>query len=360
MENRSATARYRSLLLGCGPRAVEHIDVYRELKNVEMVAVCDLREDRREDFRKRFRVPAAYADYEEAVEAVKPDIVHVVTQPVCRPWEVECAAKAGVRAAIVEKPIAVVPSDMEKLERIHADYGMEIIQNCQRRYFPQFRDGTVRNLVANRLGRLYFVRASPRGNAIAMGPHRMDLLLLLLGEARPRAVWATARGISEEGYQETHRAPEHLLAEYWFPDEVRVLFDCSPEALGTPGEENFWMHLHLDFLGTEGRLYLTQNRGYWYQANGMARPVCGESSWDRQGWKGQRDFTQAVVDWLDGGSPHLNRFEVGKAVFEALIAAQHSAYLGRKIELPSGFTDAQWNILRERLRQEDAHASDRA
>ena len=139
------------------------------------------------------------------------------------------------------------------------------------------------------------------------------------------------------------------MGQYWFPNDMRVLFDCSPDALGTPGEESFWMHLHFDFLGSKGRLYLTQNKGYWYQSEGMAQPVCGESSWTNQGRSGQRDFTKAVADWLDGGEPHLNRFEVGKAGFDALIAAQHSAYLGRRIDLPSQFTDQQWRELRERL-----------
>ena len=44
-----------------------------------------------------------------------------------------------------------------------------------------------------------------------------------------------------------------------------------------------------------------------WQAEGMAQPECGPSSWDQQGWQGQRDFTAAVADALDGKKPHLNR-----------------------------------------------------
>ena len=344
---------YRSLLLGCGPRATQHVEVYREIENMEMVAVCDVLKERQEKFRERFGIAATYADYETALAEVKPDIVHIVTQPTQRPWELECAAKAGAKAIIVEKPMAVMPSDLEKIEKIHRDYGIKIIVNCQRRYFPQFRDGTIRDIIENRIGKLYFVRASTKGNTMGMGPHTMDLLMLFLGEAKPEAVWAMAYEIVEDGYQASHRAPEHILAEYWFPNEVRVIFDCDTEALGTPGEDSFWMHLHFDFLGTEGRLYLTQNKGYWYQSNGMAEPIHGESSWDTQGGQGQRDFTQAVADWLDGGEPHLNRFEIGKAVFEALIGAQHSVYAGKRIQLPAEtpFTDEQWTELRERLKK---------
>lgn len=342
-------AALRSLLLGCGPRAGEHVEVYGEIENMEMVAVCDLRADRRRDFQQRFGVSAGYEDYEQALAREAPDIVHVVTQPVRRVWEVECAARAGVRAIVVEKPMAVIPSELEALSRIRTQHDMEIIHNCQRRYFPQFRDGTIRDLIRDRIGDLYFVRASTRGNGIAMGPHLMDLLMLLLDEAQPQAVWAMARGVVEEGYEETHRAPQHLLAEYSFPNDVRAVLDCSPDALGTPGEDSFWMHLHLDLLATEGRVFLTQNKGYWYQSSGMAEPVCGQSSWDDQGWAGQRDFTRAVGDWLTRGVPHLNRFELGRPVMEALLGAQRSAYLEQKLDLPTPFTDEEWLALRQRL-----------
>ena len=342
--------QYRSLLLGCGPRAQEHVDVYRDIPNMEMVAVCDLLEDRREEFKTQFNIDTAYDDFETALAEIEPDIVHVCTSPGNRVWEVECAANAGVKATIVEKPLAIMPSDIVRMEETLQRTGMKLCVNCQRRYFPQFRDGTIREIVRDKIGDLYCVRASTKGNSMGMGPHTMDLLMFFLGEAQPEAVWAMGREIIEEGYQATHRSPEHLFAQYWFPDDVRVFFDCDTEALGTPGEESFWMHLHFDFLGSKGRLFLTQNKGYWYQSDGMSVPKRGESSWDTQGLNGQRDFTAAVADWLDGGPPHLTRFEIAKAVFNALIGAQQSIYEQKKVPLPHTFRDEQWSELRERLK----------
>jgi predicted dehydrogenase len=341
---------YRSLLLGCGPRANDHAVVYPDLRNMELVAVCDLIEERREHFRTTYNVPEAFEDYETALSQVQPDIVHVCTSPGRRVWEAECAAKAGVKAAIFEKPVAVRPSDMEGLERVHAETGLKIIVNCQRRYYPQFRDGMIAEIIRDKLGEPYFIRASTKGNTMGMGPHTMSLLLLFLGEAQPEAAWAMAHTINETSYQTTHLAPESLLAEYWFPGGVRVLFDCDPEALGTPGEDSFWMHLHFDVLGTKGRLFLTQNKGYWYQSEGMAEPIHGDSSWDIQGRQGQLDFTQAVADWLDGGPPHLNRFELEGPVVHALLGAQKSVYEGNRISLPTAFTDDEWLALRSRLK----------
>ena len=238
-------ATYRSLFLGCGARAQWHAPAYRELRNMELAGVCDLDAERREAFCQKYGVPAAYDDYETALSDLRPDIVHVITCPGRRVWEIETAARAGVRTVIVEKPLAIKPSEIEELSRIRAQYDMEIITNCQRRYYPQFRDGTIRDIVQNRIGDLYFVRASTRGNTMGMGPHTMDLLLFFLGEVEPEAVWAMAHTINEEGYQATHLAPESILAEHWFPNNVRVIFDCDPEALGTP-RGLLLMHLHFD------------------------------------------------------------------------------------------------------------------
>ena len=342
--------KYRSLLLGCGPRAVEHVKVYTELDEMELVACCDLLPERRERFQNELGIPKAYDDFETALAEVKPDIVHICTSPGRRIWEHETAAKAGVKAAIVEKPSAVTPSDLAGLDRVVNETGLKLVVNCQRRYFPQFRDGTIRRIVAEELGEVYFVRASTRGNMMGMGPHTMDLLLLFLGEEHPNQVWAAAHTINETTYQISHKAPESIMAQYWFPSGIRALFDCCPDALGTPGEESFWMHLHFDFLGSRGRLYLTQNKGYWYQTEGMAEPVHGESSWDHQGFAGQREFTRAVATWLDGGEPHLNRWELHRYAVEALLAAQKSVLVGGPVEIPSGYTDAEWTELRERLR----------
>ena len=341
---------YRALLLGCGGRGRIHADVYRDVPGVDLVAVCDRVQERREEFAKTFEVPAAYDDYEAALAEVKPDIVDAATLPLNRIWEVERAAAAGVKAMIIEKPLAIKPSELAALERITQETGIKIATNCQRRYFPQFRDQTIRNIIQEKIGDLYFVRASTKGNMMGMGPHIMDLILFFLGAAQPTAVWAMAHTINETSYQESHKAPESIMAQYWFPNDVRVLLDCTPDALGSPGETSFWMHLHFDFLGTKGRLYLTQNAGYWYQSEGMAEPIHGESSFMKQDWDAQRDFTQAMADWLDGGEPHLNRFELHKHAVAALLGAQKSVYAGTRIDLPTTYTDAEWETLRERLR----------
>lgn len=339
--------KYRSIILGCGSRAGAHAKVYPDIPLIDLTAVCDRDAQRRGEFASEYAIGNTYDDYEAALQAERPDIVHVVTQPTRRVWEVECAVRAGVRAIILEKPIAIRPSELRRLDELHQRSGIEIITNTQRRYFPEATDGVLHDVIRHRLGQLYCVRCSTKGNLMEMGPHLMDWLMQLLDEARPEAVWAMAHGVNEQGSGATHLAPAHLFAQYWFPNGIRVLFDCAADALGTP-EDVKGFNLHFDFLGSAGRLYLTQNGDYWYQTAGMPEPEVHQSSSTNQD-VGQRNLTAAVADWLDQGTPHLNRFAVGRAVFDALFAAQQSVWEQRKVRLPATFSDEQWEALRHRL-----------
>ena len=51
-------------------------------------------------------------------------------------------------------------------------------------------------------------------------------------------------------------------------------------------------------------------------------------------------------------SLNLNGFANSIRGFDALMAAQQSAYLGRPVDVPSDYTDARWQDLRDRLSSE--------
>ena len=338
---------YRSLMLGCGARAHWHAIVYPQVEGLELAACCDLDPARGQAFAAEFGIPRVYEDFAKALAEVRPDLVHVVTNPTRRVAEVEACAVAGVKAVILEKPIAIRPGELRRLAEIQQQSGMQVLTNSQRRYFPEAVSGEIHEIIHGRLGELYFVRCSTRGNLMGMGPHLMDWLLCFLREARPEAVWAMGYGRSDEGYQQTHIAPEHLLAEYWFPGQVRVCFDCDPLAVGTPGDDRGF-NCHLEFTGTKGALSVSQIASYWYQTEGMAEPVRHEADPENHNI-GQRELTRGVVAMLADGVPHRTRFEIEQPVFEALFAAEQSVYEGKRLELPAEFADADWEALMARL-----------
>ena len=91
---------YRTAIVG-GRRGVHHARAYQDLENMEVVAVCEVDDQRRKSAVEDLNI-TGYADYSEMLEKEQPDIVHAVTMPtVPRHIWVEPAAEAGVRALVI-------------------------------------------------------------------------------------------------------------------------------------------------------------------------------------------------------------------------------------------------------------------
>src|ERR1051325_3948679 len=74
--------KLRIAMLGAGPSAVRfHYSSLVEMPEVEIVAVCDLKKERREAVAKDFRIRAQYDDYQQMLAKEAPDAVYVVMMP---------------------------------------------------------------------------------------------------------------------------------------------------------------------------------------------------------------------------------------------------------------------------------------
>lgn len=322
---------YKSAILGCGPRGEKHAEVYPDIANMRLLACSDVDPARLDAFAGKFSIPGKYGDYREMIDRERPDVLHIVTQPGFRVEGIKFAAEAGVAAVIVEKPLTLWPSEAAEIGEIAARTGCKVMVNTQRRYFPQY--AAIRELLnSGRLGEVAFVRASTWGGPLAMGPHLMDLVMMVLNDEWPAEVWAAAEGL--EGYEWSHPAPSHVMATYWFPSNKRVFWECTPRGLGTRGESQYWLHLHLDIWCTNGAVWAEQVGTWGYQVRGDAKVVSEPASWWDQSMPGQRDFTAAVGRWLDDPSrPHECRLETALPVMWAIFGALKSAKLGHQISL---------------------------
>jgi len=100
---------YRSAFLGCGPRARQHADAYRFVKQGKMVAICDLDEKQLDAFSKEFNIRACYTDIRAMLGKERPDLLHIVTPPGLRVPLMSIAPEYEVPVVIIEKPIAIQP-----------------------------------------------------------------------------------------------------------------------------------------------------------------------------------------------------------------------------------------------------------
>ena len=148
---------YRTAILG-GRRGVHHAAAYKDLENMEVVAICEADNQRRKDVADLLNV-AVYDNYEEMLEKEQPDIVHVVTMPtIPRHIWIKSAAKVGVQALVIEKPIALRPRETELLDLVEQETKLKIIVNHQRRYLP-FAEQLRQFQSDKSLGQIHFVRA---------------------------------------------------------------------------------------------------------------------------------------------------------------------------------------------------------
>ena len=55
--------KYKSVILGCGPRAAAHIKAYEGIDEIRLNAVCDKDKTRLDEYGERFKIPALYTDF---------------------------------------------------------------------------------------------------------------------------------------------------------------------------------------------------------------------------------------------------------------------------------------------------------
>ena len=324
--------KYRSAILGCGPRAQFHIEAYEGLKEIDLTAVCDVNRRRLDDCGEKFNIDHRYEDLEQMLQKERPDILHIVTPPSVREVPIEMAIDHGVRGVLVEKPVALTPSQAHEIEDLANRSGVKIAVNMQRRYFSSCRK--LREILNDGvIGDIRFVRCVTKGNILSMGPHMIDLLLFILNDTTPLSVWATARGMN--GYEYGHPAPANVLMRVKFPNEIVAYFEDAEDTYGVVGETEFWQHFELDVLGSKGRAWWCQNCNWGYQSEGMSEPFKGKTCWEEDDVPGQREFTRAMASWLDDKNDvHDNCLTKTMMGFNTIMGGLQSAFEGRQVDYP--------------------------
>src|SRR3712207_6812509 len=100
-------AQYRAAVIGVGGMGACHLSSLRAMPEVELVAACDLDEERLARRAEEFGVPGRYRDYREMFERERPHLVGIATQVRHHREPVLAAAAARVPGVLCEKPMAL-------------------------------------------------------------------------------------------------------------------------------------------------------------------------------------------------------------------------------------------------------------
>lgn len=198
---------YKVAIIGGGMIAnAGHMPAWKNLKEtVKLAAVVDNDKERAQLVAKNEGIPGAYADLQQMLDEVKPDIVSVCTPNAFHKEQSIASLKAGAHV-MCEKPVAICHDDAVEMYDTAAAAG-RILLVCQSMRFQSNMTAAKDFVDAGRLGDTYFAEVvgmrrrgiptwgqfhmkkhSQGGPVYDLGVHQLDGLFWLMGNPKVKAV----------------------------------------------------------------------------------------------------------------------------------------------------------------------------
>lgn len=142
--------------VGAGGIANVHARYYRELPNVEIVAVADIVRERAVEFARRWNIPESnvFTDYREMIDKVPLDAVSVTTPHRIHAEPTIYALRHGINV-LVEKPMASTASEALEMYRAAVSSGKVLEVGFQNRFEPQII-AAKRIVASGTIGEFYY------------------------------------------------------------------------------------------------------------------------------------------------------------------------------------------------------------
>ena len=199
-------------IIGCGGIANgKHMPALSKLKDVQMVAFCDLIEERAQKAAEQYGVPGAkvFTDYKELLKEEDITVVHVLTPNKQHSFITVDALHAG-KHVMCEKPMAINSVEAKKMLDAAKETGKKLTIGYQSKFRPECL--YLKKLVeSGELGEIYYARAQALrrravptwgvfldaenqggGPLIDIGTHALDLTLWEMDNWEPAMVVGTA------------------------------------------------------------------------------------------------------------------------------------------------------------------------
>lgn len=184
-------------IIGCGNMGKNHIKVYSQIPEVEIVGIADINEELVKNFAQKYKT-TPYTDYKELLEK-NLDIVSIVVPTTLHKKVSIDALEAGANV-LVEKPIAGTVEDALEIVKKSKEKNKKILVGHIERFNPAVLKlkeiieegilGEIASISCKRVGP-FTPRNYDVGVILDLGTHDIDIISFLYNE-RVREVYAIA------------------------------------------------------------------------------------------------------------------------------------------------------------------------
>jgi predicted dehydrogenase len=270
---------FRVAVIGAGYFSQFHLEAWRTIPAVELAGLCDCDRAKARVSADRYGIARVFADPGEMLDALKPDLVDIVTPPASHASLVALAAHRGVRI-VCQKPLAPSYREAMALVAVAEKSGVPLVVHENFRFMPWYREAR-RLIHAGTLGALHaiafrlrpgdgqgpraylerqpYFQTMPRFLVYETAIHYIDTFRFLMGEviavyARLRRINPaiagedagyivfefanSATGVFDGNRLNDHPAshPRHTLGEMWL--------EGSSGVLRLDGDARLWWKAH--------------------------------------------------------------------------------------------------------------------
>jgi predicted dehydrogenase len=249
--------RFRAAVIGCGVGA-HHAYAYQNHPEVDLVAICDVREAAFEKLYAGAGVtPGAvktYTDYQQMLEEVKPDLVSVATPDDYHTGPVIDSANTGVKGILCEKPLASSLTDADKIVEAVERNGTKMLVDHTRNFDPAYVQA--REMIrAGEIGELTRIVAYLGGERAMLFRNHTHLLgsVCFYAESSPTWVFAALdQGFEDYGLEYHGEGGKDPKLD---PGVTLVInFENGVRALVMGSKKTAAFGVEIDLLGTMGRI----------------------------------------------------------------------------------------------------------
>ena len=346
---------YKTAMLGCGGRARGHADAYRFVKRGKLAAICDMDEERLNNFGDDFGISSRYTDLDEMLEKEKPDVLHIVTSPVVPSSEerlryplMKQGSDHGVPAAIIEKPVAIEGEDWKQIAGLAEETQTKFVVNTQLNFHPKNLE-LKRDVAAGHIGEIRFIDASARSRSAEQGGHVLQLVSSYMDDAHPVRILGQIAGSEHLKSAGGHPGPTHAAAQVLYENGVHVSIAFGTEmAQKASDDPGIYGHKRVFVVGTKG--FVHWRFSSWERSTLDGGYEGGPLNYGEQDVVAQANFTEAIFDWLeDENKVHPTHLKQSLVENNLILGMYHSGITNEIIELPFEPPDGLMDSLRERL-----------